>query len=223
MSAAAPKKNHVKFGDEDETTSAKVTPTVATAPAKNSRYDDSDSESDDEAPEEEGMDNVKEEIKRKQMETEALLKEEQRVLKEKRKKQNSIFKEQQAEKKSKKQQDMPEVESEEDELEELPQEFLQNIDNEVNEDKTISQHINFDDMESQMGLNPALVEEVKQQINKSKKKSLKNLRKTMAKKGPVTVQVLSSELASKVMAPKREIEVMSTRDRWLKRKALKRK
>lgn len=223
MSAAAPQKNHVKFGDEDETTtSAKITP-VATTPAKNSRYDDSDSESDDEAPEEEGMDNVKEEIKRKQMEAEALLKEEQRLLKEKRKKQNSIFAEQQAEKKSKKQQDLPEVESEEDELEELPQEFLQNIDNETEEDKTTSQHINFDDMESQIGLNPALVEEVKQQINKSKKKSLKNLRKTMAKKGPVTVQVLSSEIASKVMAPKREVEVMSTRDRWLKRKALKRK
>lgn len=153
-----------------------------------------------------------------------------------------IFKEQQLEKKLKIQ-EQEKQNYEHDTLEELPQEFLQNINDHVNLNKinqnqiinstTKSKHINFDeedieeDEDTKVKITQEkekLIKEVQRQLSKkSKKKTLKNLRKKIAKKGPVTVEVLSSPIESKVMAPKKEIEVMSTKDRWLKRKSLNRK
>ncbi|CCD25361.1 Bud21p NDAI_0F00420 [Naumovozyma dairenensis CBS 421] len=65
--------------------------------------------------------------------------------------------------------------------------------------------------------------EIKSEINKRKKKTLKNLKKTIVRKGPVTVSLLSSTNESRSLAPKREVTVMKSKDKWLKRRALNRK
>lgn len=219
MSAIVTKKSHVKFDDDLDEMKALPVTTKQNSNNNNKRFDsDSESDSEDEAPEEEGMDTVKEELEKKQMAKEALLKEEQRLLKEKRRKQDSIFKEQQAGKKSKKLLDVS-IPEKEEQLEELPQELLQNIDTQM---ELHSKHINFDSDE--MKEDPTLSQEIAKQLStKSKKRTLRDLRKTIAKKGPVTVEVLSSAQGSRILAPKREIKVMSTKDRWLKRRSLKRK
>lgn len=220
---------------------------------KKKKFYDSDSDSDNDAPEEEGMDEARADLEKRKKEQQLLIKEEQRLLKEKRRKQNMIFKEQQLEKKLKIEQQQKEKAQEKQGEEkgglvELSKEFLQNINNNINLDKKSqpqimnsinrSRHINFNDEEAHIESDnddymknkkisqqkEKIIKEVNDQLTKKgKKKTLRNLRKKVAKKGPVTVEVLSSGIESKIMAPKKETEVMITKDRWLKRKSLNRK
>lgn len=215
MSITNNSRSHVKFGEEDELSQAqkhlvKESPKTEMASLSGS---ESESESDDEAPDEEGMssarDSVEEEINRR----EAVLRKEQQMLKQKRRKNDAIFKEQQQ---SRKERAAEQVD--EEELEELPEEFLSKLDEGGSPIKSIPKHINFNEIDNQK-----YIPEIKKELHRRKTKTLKKLRATSVKKGPVKVALLSSSVSMTSMAPKRESAIMNSKDKWLRRKALKRK
>ncbi|CCH58707.1 hypothetical protein TBLA_0A09190 [Henningerozyma blattae CBS 6284] len=225
---------HKKFGDEDGSDSAEYV-TAPTSSSSNTNRPTflSDSESDDdEAPEEEGMDSAKKLLDDELQVRQKAAKLEQDLLKERRRKQDAIFKKQQIEKKQaleeKAREELKEEQIEEDdvdeELEALPEEFL----NKIEEQKQLaendipsqtSQHINFNDLDESQYLS----QEINTQLKKKKKKTLSKLRATTAKRGPVTVSVLSSVDNFTKMAPKKEHLIMSKKEKWLKRSSIKRK
>lgn len=218
-------KNHVKFGEDtevavatpelsiDDTSSSKVSAKKTIA-----NLSDSDSESDDEAPMEEGAATTRDAIESKLQEAENAKKLEQQRLKEKRRKQNAVFQEQQSAKKQKE----AEEQADDEELEELPAEFLQEVDN--TEEVSEAKHINFDadtyqddeDEEEILALEKA-------QLKKKKKNQLRALRRKTVRHGPVSVTLLASSVNTRHMAPKKEVSITSTKDKWLRRKTLDRR
>ena len=103
--------------------------------------------------------------------------------------------------------------------EELSDDFFENL--EKHESTIITtkpKHINFNDIAENN-----YTEELKKQIEKQKKKTLKHLRKKSLKRGPVTVSLLTSMTETKSLAPKKETRIMNTKDKWLRRKAVHRK
>ncbi|CDO91868.1 unnamed protein product [Kluyveromyces dobzhanskii CBS 2104] len=246
--AAMVAKRHMKFdddaddsfhtADEGNSTLDSVKPQQPDdlATSKSNNDSDSDSENDSDAPEEEGLSSGRDVVEKQIKEREAVLRMQEEVAKDKRRKNEKIFKQQQLEKKKKlaetaeekQRREMLEFEKKliaqqalnDDELEELPQEFFDNMDEEsaIPISKATPKHTTFSAEE--------LREEeqtLKEEIRKQKKRSLRDLRKTQIQKGPVTVNLLSSMKVSKTLAPKKEASIMKTKDKWLKRRSLKRK
>ncbi|EDO15630.1 hypothetical protein Kpol_489p11 [Vanderwaltozyma polyspora DSM 70294] len=211
---------HVKFDEGLEDLPHLASQNTTDMPVD--KYADiSESDSDDDVPEEEGVSSAKNDAEIAMKIREDALNLEQKMLKEKRRKQNEIFKKQKEEK-HKRNLDTRDDVTEKNELEEMPTEFFDklkesNADNE--QIKAMPKHINFNDIE----IDDKYIPEVQAQLKKKKKNSLKKLRASSKKKGPVTVSVLSDISVSNTMAPKKEIKVTSTKDRWLKRKSLNRK
>lgn len=218
--------SHKKFDDDDENgdtshteyVSANETSFVSEKKRPTFLSDDDD---DDDAPEEEGMEDAKKLQDDEMKLREEALQLEKDLLKSKRRKQNEFFNIQKKSVKESKT-EVEKNEQEESMLESLPEDFLNKLDEEEELQTSIT-HINFDDIDSSFTLTAEDSEEIKTQLKKRKKKTLKNLRKTTAKKGPVTVSVLSNFDNLSNMAPKRESSIMNTKDKWLKRKAIKRK
>ena len=133
---------------------------------------------------------------------------EQRILKEQRRKQDEMFRRQREKKDSK---------ISPPSLEEMPTELLESLARKESEQeppreqptkRAAQRHITFEEEpdEAPVARNPS-----------RKKNKLSKLR---AKKGPVMVQVLSQ---GSQLPPKVERPVMKDRDKWLKRKGLRRK
>lgn len=213
---------HVKFGDNGMDEANKPSPEITLVDEKKKTQkiidNDSDSDSDDEAPEEEGMTDTKKILQQKEKAIAEAKKQEQQALKEKRRQQDARFREQQANKKSK---EVNIEGNEETPLEELSEDFFQELEESENASQQINQiptHINFNDIAE-----TEYIPEIKKQLNKKKKNTLKKLRKVSLNKGPVKISVLSSNITMKSLAPKKEKQIMSTKDKWLKRKSLNKK
>lgn len=212
MSVTGTNKKHVKFDDDFDNEST-VKPTQATE----STHSDSDDSDDDDAPEEEGLSvgksSIEDEIRRR----EEVVKREQRELKERRRKNDAKFREQQQAKeaKTKSKEELPE-----EVPEELPEDFFEKLDQQelARPMDEIPKHINFNDIDSEQYL-----PEIKKQLNKKRQNTLKRLRATTLKKGSFNVTLLDASNSLSAMAPKREASIMNTKDKWLKRKAIKRK
>lgn len=232
--------NHVKFGDEQDvpvtTKTNKISMEEIEAQPTKKRVinmDDSDSESEDDAPEEEGAASTKADIEKKLQINEEAKKLEQQQLKEKRRKQNAVFKEQQSVKKQKiseeeeekqntAQKDVKDIDDLEP-LEELPPELLQ-LDEDVKTNKNT--HINFDDDDSNGydNIDSDTEKTIRNKSLKNKRKNqLKDLRRKTSQNGPVSLRILSSSTQSKSMAPRKEVQITSTKDKWLRRRTLNRK
>lgn len=227
------KRSHVKFDDDF----VQPIPTEVEAKSKkgvrSTDFSDSDSDSDDDVPEEEGLGNAKDEIESEIKNQIAAAEQEKQKLKEKRRKENERFKEQQIQKKLKDEglrKKIDEFEKlqkevtatdvgENDELEEMPEEVLENF-NKIQEEtiKTVPKHINFNEIDTK-----DYVPEIRQEIRKKKKNMLKKLRQMTVNKGVVKVSVLSSDPNSRKLAPKKEVNIIKTKDKWLKRRSLKKK
>lgn len=199
---------HRKFDDTDEEVGVpQITPAENNKNKNNKIQDsDSDSDSDDDAPEEANVQQDKEEITKQEQLQKQVHEEQMRLEKEKRRERNKFFMEQ---KKSVLQ------ETQLDQIDELPMELLQEVD-QVEIPQALPKRINFNELDTQ-----DLNNELKVELKQRKKSTLKQLRRLQQNKGPVTVRVLSS--ADKRKPPKRESQIMATRDRWLKRKALNKK
>lgn len=229
------KKSHVKFDDDFD---QQIPAEVETKEKKNIRSmdfsdSDSDSENDDDTPEEEGLGNAKDEIEseiKKQEEAAELEKQKQ---KEKRRKENERFRDQQVQKKLKDEEMRKKIaeleklqeeaaaadDSEDDILEEMPEDLLEKFNNVEEETiKTMPKHINFNEIDTQ-----DYVPEIRKEIRKKKKNMLKKLRQTTVNKGVVKVSVISSDPNSRKLAPKKEGNIIKTKDKWLKRRTLKKK
>lgn len=218
-------KNHVKFGEEADVPAISKKLSIndtsrENVPAKKSisSLSDSDSESDDEAPEEEGAATTRDVVESKLQEAENAKKIELQQLKEKRRKQNAVFQEQQSAKKQRK----AEEEVDDEVLEELPAEFLQEV--EKTEEATKSKHINFDmDMYQDDEEEEEMIALEKMEQKKKKKNQLRALRRKTVKHGPVSVTLLASSVNSRHMAPKKEVSITSSKDKWLRRRTLDRR
>ena len=213
---------HVKFDDDENFPTLKAKKPIENKPKK--QYDISDdSESDDDnAPEEEGVLGAKDNIDLVMQMREDAFKLEQKMLKEKRRKQNESFTKQQQAKKEKPKAHIQTTRGEDQLLEELSSDFFDKLANakSISEPiRTMPTRINFNDLDDEENYIP----EIKAQIQRKKKKTLKKLRANSIKKGPVTVSILSDLVETKAMAPKKEISIVSSKDRWLKRKSLDRK
>lgn len=204
--------------------------TGSTAPKSTGSVDLSDSDSsDDDAPEEEGLSAGKDEMEKQVKEREQAIKREQDLLKEKRRKQNLKFAEQQEQKRSRELEEQKKRQTDEDLLtateskelelpEELPDEFFDSLDEaEPAFVAAKPTYVNFNEIDGNYA------QEVVQELKKKKKKTLQQLRKKTLKRGPVTVSLLSSLKDQKSLAPKKEDQVTRSKDKWLKRKSLKRK
>lgn len=208
---------HIKFDDEDAAVSTVETTSAVASKVKSNKdkyLSSDDSDSDDDAPEEENVQDDKDRITKEQQLQRQKQQELNKLEKDKRRERNKILVDQRkiAEEKQ------IEEELEEDnnmELTELPMELLQEVD-QVEIPKVLPKRINFNEMDTQ-----DLDIELKNEFKQRKKKTLKQLRSLQQNKGPVTVRVVSS--VDKRKPPKKEVQVMATRDRWLKRKALKKK
>ncbi|CCF57883.1 hypothetical protein KAFR_0D02360 [Kazachstania africana CBS 2517] len=223
MSESKVRTNHVKFDDgmsEDPTiTVPEITQKKSTIIAH------SDSDSDDEAPEEEGLSQSVTNTRVLAKEREEAIMLEQKLLKERRRQQNEKFREQQEEKRKrlemKSNEKLDAINTDNADLEKLPEEFFEKLQESEASSKvveSIPKHINFNDISDTNCL-----PEVKKQLEKKKKKTLKTLRRATLKKGPVHVSVLSSEASVKKLAPVRENSIMRTKDKWLKRSLLRKK
>lgn len=160
----------------------------------------------DSAPEEEGLDIGQEQIQSQLREREKVQRHEQKLLKEQRRRQDEIFRKQREEKNSK---------GVADSLQEMPTEILESLERQEEETRkeqpskrAAQRHITFGD-ESEGG-----------PVAKSPLRKKNKLAKLRARRGPVTVQVLSQ---SSQLPPKVERPVISDRDKWLRRRGLRRK
>lgn len=223
--------NHVKFDDEQDasvTTKAnKISMDEVEVKSTKKRVlnmDDSDSDSEDDAPEEEGAATTKADIEKKLQINEEAKKLEQQQLKEKRRKQNAKFQEQQSAKKQKISEEKKADDSEVPEpLEELPQELLE-LDEDIKTSKNT--HINFDNEDSNEyeDIDSDAERSVRNKTLKNKRKNqLKDLRRKTSQNGPVNLRILGSSTQSNAMAPRKEVQITSTKDKWLRRRTLNRK
>lgn len=213
MSVTASKSRHVKFGDDE---SDEVTKVVETRQTSMEQVSDSSDSEDDEAPQEEelasGVSKVEDEIRQR----EEALRREKQVLKEKRRKADAKFKEQQLAKVDRSKSES--VQLEDERPEELPEDFFDKLEQQEAE-KPIEQmpkHINFNEISDRQ-----YTTEVKRQLEKKKLKTLKKLRANTVKRGSFNITLLSDSMSS--MAPKKEASIMKSKDKWLRRKSIKRK
>ncbi|CCE64345.1 hypothetical protein TPHA_0H01390 [Tetrapisispora phaffii CBS 4417] len=217
-------KSHMKFDDIDEDLSMPSKPMSETTKStdKYAVSDSDDSDMDEDAPEEGAMDESKESVDQFMKMAEDARRLEEVMLKEKRRNQNKIFSKQQQDRRERKGDTLDSANTEATkQLEQLPEDFFDKLEAAESNIETITEipkHINFNSIEH----DDKYVSEVKEQIKKKKKKTLRKLRAVSTKKGPVTVSLLSAIGNSSTMAPKKEVQVMSTRDRWLKRKSVNR-
>lgn len=216
MSVTVGKSRHVKFGDEDA--SDEVANVSVSRQTTSKDIDDSSDSDDDDAPEEEGLSSgiskVEDEIRLR----EEAIRREKQELREKRRSADARFKEQQLLNGSKVKVDTPEIEQELPE--ELSEEFFEKLDQKESSKpiEQVPKHINFNDITENEYL-----PEIKKQLEKKKKNTLKKLRANTVKRGSFNVTVLNSEQSISTMAPKRESSIMNTKDKWLKRKAIRRR
>lgn len=225
---------HKKFDDQEEV----LKDVPSEIPEKTSKVAEQDSDAsssdDDEAPEEEGMAQARSAVQQRDHERQQAAAREQEALREKRRKQDLRFKQQQEQKREREEKELEarlkaQVSSrgaaesgsiQDDDMvpAELPENFFEEL--EEQESATITtkpQHVNFNDIDDNYS------QEIKQQLQKQKKKTLRQLRKTSMKRGPVKVNLLPPASNSKALAPQQDTTVTNKREKWLKRKALARK
>lgn len=226
--------NHVKFDDDQDAPSTtkgnKISMDEVELHSTKKRVlnmDDSESDSEDDAPEEEGAASTKADIEKKLQINEEAKKLEQQQLKEKRRKQNAIFEEQQSAKKQKISEKKEEKETDDVEvaepLEELPAELLA-LDEDIKTSKNT--HINFDNEDNNEydDVDSDTERSIRNNSLKNKRKNqLKDLRRKTSQNGPVSLRILASSTQSRSMAPRKEVQITSTKDKWLRRRTLNRK
>ncbi|QLL34862.1 hypothetical protein HG536_0H02370 [Torulaspora globosa] len=215
MSVSASKSRHVKFGDED---SDEVTKVVETRQTGMGQVSDSSDSEDDEAPQEEGLASGMTKVEEQFKQREEALRREKQVLKEKRRKADAKFKEQQLTKGNRAKSGS--LQPDEESPEELPEDFFDKLEQEEAE-KPIEQmpkHINFNEISDRQ-----YTAEVKKQLEKKKQKTLKKLRANTVKRGSFNVSLLSHQDSMSSMAPKKEASIMNSKDKWLRRKSIRRK
>lgn len=222
MNTTARTRSHVKFESDSGNDSTKNPPSEKHTVAQNEEADDSDSDSDadDEAPEEEDMTSGKSAVENEIKEREKVLKNEQKLLRQRRRQQDAKYTQQQLEKdrmKVKSQKDVM-VADDEEIIEELPEHFFDELDVTATHTEKSPKHVNFNELDSEQ-----YEHEAKMQLRKRNQKILKKLRTTSVKRGPVNVTLLASSQSLSSMAPKKEAPIMNTRDKWLRRKSIKRK
>lgn len=224
----APKKTK-QVDEQDEALKQTPTEIPETQPVEE---DSDESSSDDEAPEEEGMSQAKSATEQRDRERQKAVEAEQELLREKRRKQNLRFKEQQEQKRIKEMQEFESrlkaqekiaAESKSDSSdeaipEELPEDFFEKLEQqESTRIVTKPKHVNFNDIDDNYS------QEIKQELQKAKKKTLSKLRKSIVKRGPVKVNLLTKMDNSRSLAPKKNATVTNSKDKWLRRRALGRK
>ncbi|SCU83434.1 LAMI_0C03202g1_1 [Lachancea mirantina] len=215
---------HVKFDDEGNNVSGTKGDGKPSASKINQNDAFDDSSSDDEAPEEEGMAASETAAKTREELRQKSLEKEQEELKQRRRQQSQKFAEQQEQKRQREHQELAEVgkptteqEFQLDLPDELPDQFFENLEQEQMTTVTqLPKHINFNDVDEN------LTQELKQELKIQKRKTLQRLRKQSLKRGPVIVNLLNSNTERKTMAPKKAVQITQTKDKWLRRKALKR-
>lgn len=175
------------------------TPVEPIPQPKHIEQDLSDSSSDDEAPEEEGVGNGSSLAREK--EVTQLEQQRRQIEKQKRKERNELFAKQQQEKKQK------QIEP----LQELPEELLAQFEKTPVETSSLEKgkHQVFEDDEE---------DEFVKRTKSQKLEQLRKLRREAVKKGPVHVKVLGRR--HDTLAPAMDKTVMNKRDKWLKRKSL---
>ncbi|AMD21045.1 HEL236Cp [Eremothecium sinecaudum] len=215
-------KKHLKFEDGDEEL-VKTEPAHEVTHSKQEHVDDDlESSDDDEAPEEEGLSVAKNSVEDSYKKQQIALKVEREQLKEKRKRQNQRFAEQQELKRQKHEEDkkhsllMLEEELKEN-VEELNEEFFDELESQPQKVSVIPTKINFNDIDE------SYTEDVRTELKKQKRKTLKSIRKTTVKRGPVQVSLLSSLKERQTLAPKKEDKVLKVKDKWLRRRSINRK
>lgn len=223
MNTTARTRSHVKFESDSGNDSTTNPPSEKHTVAQNEEADDSDSDSDadDEAPEEEDMTSGKSAVENEIKKREEILKNEQKLLKERRRQQDAKYTQQQLEKdrmKVKSQKEEVMVSDDEEVIEELPEHFFDELDVTTTHTEKSPKHVNFNELDSEQ-----YERETKIQLRKRNQKILKKLRTTSVKRGPVNVKLLASSQSFSSMAPKKEAPIMNTRDKWLRRKSVKRK
>lgn len=160
----------------------------------------------DSAPEEEGLDTGEKELQLQLREREEAQRREQKILKEQRRRQDEMFRKQREEKNSKEGTTS---------LEEMPIEVLESLakkeqgpSDEQPAKRAAQRHITFDE---ELDEGP---------VARSPSRKKNKLSKLRARKGPVMVQVLSQ---NSQLPPKVERPVMKDKDKWLRRKGLRRR
>lgn len=163
----------------------------------------------DSAPEEEGLGTAQQDVQSQLQEREEALRREQRLLKEQRRRQVELYTRQKEEKESRIG----------EKLAEMPLELLETLESTEKSQKkerepkrAAQQHITFAE--------ELIDDEPVSKRPMYKKRTLAKLRATAAKKGPVTVQLLQQ---NSQLPPKAERVTVNDRDKWLRRKSLKRK
>ncbi|CUS24829.1 LAQU0S20e00804g1_1 [Lachancea quebecensis] len=226
---------HKKFDEQEE--ALKDVPSEI--PEKTSKVVEQDSDAsssdEDEAPEEEGMAQARSSVQQRDRERQQAAAREQEALREKRRKQDLRFKQQQEQKREREEKELEarlkaqissrgaaESSSTNDDDDMVPAELPENFFEELEEQESATittkpQHVNFNDIDDNYS------QEIKEQLQKQKKKTLRQLRKTSMKRGPVKVNLLPPASNSKSLAPQQDTTVTNKREKWLKRKALARK
>lgn len=225
MNTSTRTRSHVKFESDNQNDSTTNIHSAKNPVAQNEETDDSDTDSDadGDAPEEEDMTGGKLVVENEIKEREEALKNERKLLRERRRQQDAKYTQQQLEKESLKAKSQKEVSvaDEEEVLEELPEHFFSKLDGEnvtTIPTENMAKHVNFNELDTDQ-----YEHVVKVQLRKKNQKILKKLRATSVKRGPVNVTLLASSQSLSSMAPKKETPIMNTRDRWLRRKSVKRK
>ncbi|CDK29909.1 unnamed protein product [Kuraishia capsulata CBS 1993] len=174
--------------------------------------------SDDEAPEEENLGTSKEAVTRQENEKRRLQEEKQRIERQKRREAQQKFEKQQLEKRTRseakghKYEDLPDI---------LPDDVLAAVSETEDKSEPFSarSHVRYDDLDKET------LKEVSKQMKVQKLRMARKATKSSEKKGPVTVKVLEkirkiSNSTTVLTVPKAESRVVSSKDRWLKRKSL---
>lgn len=199
----------VSVGDEYHTAEESDEPVdkLADEPMEEEDEDEDDS---DEAPEEESVSQAKNELLVKQKEEQKAIEAAKKAERERRKQRDLHNKQQQDLKKSKRlnDEDLPEF---------LPDDIT-NIISEKEEDTPLekeAKHLKLD-------LDDEDESEIRRLVKERKLKKVRDLKKLTVKKGPVRVQVqnFNSRIAS---VPKASKNVVNSKEKWLKRKALAKK
>ncbi|AAS52148.2 ADR228Wp [Eremothecium gossypii ATCC 10895] len=219
--AVASVKKHFKF-DAAETAALADETVVAEemADLAPGAEEASDLSSDDEAPEEEGLEVVRAAARSSESARAIAVKQAREQERARRAQKHQRYAEQQEHKRQQEEElrasENGPVDSEA-EVEELPEEFFDELEELPKPIETRPTKINFNDVGEQYA------EPLRAELKKQKKKTLKSLRKQTLKRGPVVVSVLSPLGSRSAQPPKKESAVLNVKDKWLRRSALKRK
>lgn len=216
-SVKRPSNNHVRFGEDAESTTEELVQ-VLDSKEKVDRDSDSNS-SDNEVPEEDNLNSSRDKIKKGLIERKQMLQLELEQKKQKRRQKNLKFVEQIRQKREEVYNSTNELDIENQEgIEVLNEKFFNELEMQKNQKLSVKPtKINFNDLDNQY------TEQVKAELKQMKRRALKSLSRTSLKRGPVHVSLLSSIDGDKKLTPKKVPKVLNIREKWLQRRSLNRK